>query len=583
MSIWKDLANFGVGAIERDRELTNEKLTIRAEELKANRDLMIAMKKDKYAADIAEYKKEKAKANEIKKLNSVAASGNMDSESYAKQYLLHNLGTEKFNALKDLDPQGFLDMVDNYAAQAEAAKTGLDYKFTIDRNNLDKQMEVDTKIINKGFSKAVEEAKGDSFLINKILNKKSTVDKDVNADITEQLKAAKLVNEETLDTDKKEIIFAKGTKRLRKPPEPYQTEWASQRNKITFDITKDGNAFKFLNLTAKYGGNDDLSYSFNKTDNKIDKMNEPATTNLLAMQYMFNEVKNSDDTMSLHYNTVTKNKGDIGKTWNADTVYKTMSSLLDGRGGNIQEKGFDFKTDYRLTTFVPLSLVNQNNKMEFANGTSIDFSNKSDMKALSTAMNNYIIAKTNTIYSNDKSVSEQGIASKVYERLYTGDSETMKEFLTFAMTNEKKGNPELFKNTITSAEDAGAEIQETNTNTTQDTKTSEKPNDKKVEMKFIVTKQNGKDGIAIKGGKFRTWEELEDNNLIQSLPEVTKLEYDKWKNSKDSSKVKGTSFEEIQKNTDENTEAIKNAFLDSEGNFENMKTNESNIRPFNKG
>ena len=159
----------------------------------------------------------------------------------------------------------------------------------------------------------------------------------------------------------------------------------------------------------------------------------------------------------------------------------------------------------------------------------------------------------------------------------------MKEFLTFAMTSKKKGNPGLFKNTITSAEDAGAEIQETNTNTTQDTKTSEKPNDKKVEMKFIVTKQNGKDGIAIKGGKFRTWEELEDNNLIQSLPEVTKLEYDKWKNSKDSLKVKGTSFEDIQKKTDENTEAIKGAFLDSEGNFEKMKTNESNIRPFRKG
>ena len=92
-----------------------------------------------------------------------------------------------------------------------------------------------------------------------------------------------------------------------------------------------------------------------------------------------------------------------------------------------------------------------------------------------------------------------------------------------------------------------------------------------------------KDGIAIKGGKFRTWEELEDNNLIQSLPEVTKLEYDKWKNSKDSLKVKGTSFEDIQKKTDENTEAIKGAFLDSEGNFEKMKTNESNIRPFRKG
>jgi len=67
-----DLGNFAAGAIERDREITNENLKIRAEELQANRDLMIAMKKDKYAADIAEYKKEKAKANEINRLNAEA-------------------------------------------------------------------------------------------------------------------------------------------------------------------------------------------------------------------------------------------------------------------------------------------------------------------------------------------------------------------------------------------------------------------------------------------------------------------------------------------------------------------------------
>jgi hypothetical protein len=68
----KDLGNFAVGAIEKDRELTKEKLLIRAEELKANRDLMIAMKKDKYASDIANYDAERKKANEIQKLNSVA-------------------------------------------------------------------------------------------------------------------------------------------------------------------------------------------------------------------------------------------------------------------------------------------------------------------------------------------------------------------------------------------------------------------------------------------------------------------------------------------------------------------------------
>ena len=36
MGLLTDLGNFATGAIERDKELTNEKLAIRAEELKAN-------------------------------------------------------------------------------------------------------------------------------------------------------------------------------------------------------------------------------------------------------------------------------------------------------------------------------------------------------------------------------------------------------------------------------------------------------------------------------------------------------------------------------------------------------------------
>ena len=122
-------------------------------------------------------KKKKTKSNKIKQLNSAAASGNMDNESYAKQFLLHSLGTEKFNALQKADPQGFLDMVSNVANQAKS-NGGLDYKFTLDRNSIDNQFGTDTKIINKGFAQAIEDAKGDSFLINKILNKKIKFIKD---------------------------------------------------------------------------------------------------------------------------------------------------------------------------------------------------------------------------------------------------------------------------------------------------------------------------------------------------------------------------------------------------------------------
>jgi len=573
MGFFRDVGNFATGMIERDRELTNEKLAIRAEELKANRDLMIAMKKDKYAADIAEYKKEKAKANEIKKLN--AEAPNMTKESYATQYLIHNLGPEKYKIMQQTDPEGLKDMIASFGSPR-------DYKFTMDRKSIDDQFSTDTKIVNKGFAQAIEDAKGDSFLINKLLNKKSTIDKDVNADIEQQLKAAKIVKEETVgdDMDLSNIVFKDSVKRLRKPPEPYQTEWANQRGTINFDITKDGNAFKFLNLTGKLGGNDDISYSFNKTDGKIDKMNPPATENLLAMQYMFNQVKNSNDTMTLHYNNVTQNKGDIAKNWNTDAVYNKMTNILDGRGGNISESGLDLRTDIRLTTFVPLSLVNQNNKMEFGNGTSIDFSNKSDMKALSNTMNEYIVEKANLMYKNNKDVDEQNQAGIVYQRLYKGDENTMSEFLNYAA----KKNPELFKDIITSAESAGAEIESTSTEGTSQDKTIQdnKIPEKKSTMKFKVVTKDGKSGITA-NGKFRSWEELENANLISKLDNVTKLEYDKWKSSKESSQVKGTTFEDIQASTDANTKKITEAFTDSEGNFQKMKTNKTNIRPFSKG
>ena len=572
MGFFTDVGNFAKGMIERDREITNEKLAIRAEELKANRDLMIAMKKDKYAADIAEYKKEKAKANEIKKLN--AEAPNMTKESYATQYLIHNLGPEKYKIMQQTDPEGLKDMIASFGSPR-------DYKFTMDRKSIDDQFSTDTKIVNKGFALAIEDAKGDSFLINKLLNKKSTIDKDVNADIEQQLKAAKIVKEETVgdDMDLSNIVFKDSVKRLRTPPEPYQTEWANQRGKINFDITKDGTSFKFLNQTGKLGGNDEISYSFNKTDGKIDKMKPPAIENLLAMKFMFNQVKNSNDTMTLHYNNVTQNKGDIAKNWNTDAVYDKMTNILDGRGGNISESGLDLRTDIRLTTFIPLSLVNQNNKMEFGNGTSIDFSNKSDMKALSNTMNKYILEKANLMYKNNKDVDEQNQAGRVYQRLYKGDTTTMSEFLNYAA----KENPELFKNIITTAESAGAEIESTSTESTSQDKTIQdnKPKSIKTNVRLLP------DGSGfVRGNEKFTWENIKNSKQENKLTADEKIEYDKWnanQNNINKEPIKQTTFKDIQASTDANTKKITEAFTDSEGNFKKMKTNKTNIRPFSKG
>jgi hypothetical protein len=211
--------------------------------------------------------------------------------------------------------------------------------------------------------------------------------------------------------------------------------------------------------------------------------------------------------------------------------------------------------------------------MVFGNGTVIDFKDKSKMKDLSNTMNDYILEKAKVMYSNNKSVDEQSQAAIAYERLYTGDSNTIGEFINYAA--EK--NPELFKGIITDAKSAGAEIAESATDKPID---DSKPKETKSKIKFTVTKEKGKDGLAA-NGIFKSWEELEKNDKIKFLGEVEKLAYDSWKATQ--SKSPGTTFEDIQANTDANTKAITGAFTDSEGNFQKMKTNQSNLRPFKRG
>ena len=48
MGFLTDLGNVAVGAIERDREITKEDLAIRAENLQANRNILIKQKSKKY-------------------------------------------------------------------------------------------------------------------------------------------------------------------------------------------------------------------------------------------------------------------------------------------------------------------------------------------------------------------------------------------------------------------------------------------------------------------------------------------------------------------------------------------------------
>jgi len=536
-----DLGNFATGAIERDREITNENLKVRGEELRANRELMLAMKKDKYAADIAEYKKEKAKSNEINRLNAVAAKGDMDSNAYAQQYLMATLGTEKYKVMQQTDPEGFRDMIANFGG----AK---DYKFSLDRNSLDKQLETDTKIINKGFSKAIEDAKGDSFLINKILGKKSSVDADVNATIEDQLNAAKIVKEETVGSDMNidEIQFKKSAKRARSPSKEYNTSWEKAYGKVNFDLnSKNNKSFKYLNKFSSMGGANELSLKFNKTDDKIVGHNANSITNLLAMETMFTTIRDNKDAITAY--NVNKEPTSIAKSFNNDTVFNEMSNIINqGRVTNIE--GRDISSDgsnkYNLTTFVPLSVVGQNGEINLGDAGTLTV-DKKQMQNISKLMSEFIVAKAKN--NPSKNLDSQSKVSAVYSELFEGDAQTINEFKNYLYTNDTNVKS-FYDGNINKTEDKPLVDNEDEPLNDPYADSEKKINQDKTKtgsfdgssLKFKVVTQDGKSGISA-NGKFRSWEELEDANLIPKLDDVTKLEYNKWKSS--TSKPESSSIE----------------------------------------
>ncbi len=179
MGLFTDLGNFATGMIERDKELTKENLAIRAEELKANRDLMIAMKKDKYAADIAEYTKEKEKFDTINQANKMYDLKSIDARTYAATILpLTNPNW------KNLDEKTKQLNINNFDGKT------IDYKLVGNRDEIEKQAASINNEINKVTAEAIKDAKGNSFLINKIIGDKKVAERNLLKEVEDKIKAS---------------------------------------------------------------------------------------------------------------------------------------------------------------------------------------------------------------------------------------------------------------------------------------------------------------------------------------------------------------------------------------------------------
>jgi hypothetical protein len=175
----RDLGNFAVGAIERDRELTKEDLAIRADELQANRDFLIKQKEKKYDRELQEYTKEKEKFDTINQANKMYDLKSIDARTYAATILpLTNPNW------KNLDEKTKQLNINNFDGKT------IDYKLVGNPDEIEKQAASINNEITKVTSQAIKDAKGNSFLINKILGDKKKAERDLLKEVEDKIKAA---------------------------------------------------------------------------------------------------------------------------------------------------------------------------------------------------------------------------------------------------------------------------------------------------------------------------------------------------------------------------------------------------------
>jgi hypothetical protein len=167
-----DLGSFAVGAINQDKENTAAKLEERKEELKANRAFIIKMKENKYQSELATFEEENKKAKAIAAVNNKykALGGDINPVDYGRDYILATNPTE-FSTMTTLYKDNQPKLEEYYASFANKATS--EFKPTTTRDALDAKQAEDIQSITAEFNKKIENARGDSFLINQIIGLKN--------------------------------------------------------------------------------------------------------------------------------------------------------------------------------------------------------------------------------------------------------------------------------------------------------------------------------------------------------------------------------------------------------------------------
>ena len=382
INLW-DIGAVATGAIERDREHTAENLKIRADELSAKRNALIQRKNKKYDAEIKSYYKEKDKADKINGLISEAKAFNKANEGkldtagkpihfnknlFATKYLMASMGVNEFNALTDVQKG---NAVNNLIQSEGNWASGYQIK-SKDPDQIDALQSKEENLILSNYADQLKNAKNDSFLINKILGKSTTVssaaelEKAVDADVKASEVVSKIDKVEKTSDDKDELLLSEGIVKVTVPKD-YAKAFDKHRTDMVFESVSDKeNAIDFL-TTSNWLNADGAGYYKIDDTGKVIKSTSSGKALMKTYQDTYNHVLNSikDSTFYSQDQSI----GNIGANFNPTVLHNITQNLLRTRGSNMDETGwFDGKKDMKVIAMVPVNILDTSNKIDFGDG-----------------------------------------------------------------------------------------------------------------------------------------------------------------------------------------------------------------------
>ena len=377
-----DIASFATGVAKADIADTEERLKDRRAELQADRQFYIDMKTKKYESELKTFEEENKKYKAIQAVNAkFEGQDKVDPTAYGKAYLQETNPTllYQYETLYADNPALLNSKLSTFADASIR-----DYKTTTTRDSLDTKLKQDVDAITADYKTQLENAKGDSKLINAIIGKRDKKIADTiqeNENSKNGVVKAKEIAVET-DTDSKPTFEFGEVKEVDfVVPKKFKDKVEPLRIKLNdnTEIKKEN-----VNINLTFFSENDIAvpkqFLSKDTDGNTTGLKGPGNTFVNQTNSLANQAVKTLTNESLYAST----GGDsslISNDFNPNKINGMVSDRLANYSVVSSDKKDGFFSDRNnIVAIVPFSIVDNNNTLG-----GYQFVNKGQTKAVGEA------------------------------------------------------------------------------------------------------------------------------------------------------------------------------------------------------